>query len=86
MAEAVVAVGKGGIAAAVLVGGAGSALGFWGFWKTRLWAVVDGPNVCDWRLHPRKMQKREFVQIQTWMFDRRWNSCAKAAVSTLITQ
>jgi len=48
--------------------------------------VVDGPNVCDWRLHPRKMQKREFVQIQTWMFDRRWNSCAKAAVSTLITQ
>ena len=33
MAEAVVAVGKGGIAAAVLVGGAGSALGFLGFWK-----------------------------------------------------
>ena len=37
------------------------------------------------KLHPRKMQKREFVPIRTWMLDRRWNSCAKAAVSTLIT-
>lgn len=37
-----VAVGKGGIAAAVRVGGADSALGFWGVLETRLWALDSG--------------------------------------------